>query len=138
MILYPERFQQAEPAGFDGVFDWDFLLPAFYKTKIQPMDIDAVVERRGKILLFETKEPGKDIPLGQKITLERFILIGKGDICLFLVYGKTEREINCMQEWHYLRGRINKLNKISCDAAYVLKRVTDWFNWANQYNGCRE
>jgi hypothetical protein len=29
MIVFPERFKQASPAGFDGVFDWDFLEPAF-------------------------------------------------------------------------------------------------------------
>ena len=50
MIVFPERFKQASPAGFDGVFDWDFLEPAFGGTKIMPMDIDAVVERKGRIL----------------------------------------------------------------------------------------
>lgn len=38
MIVFPERFKQASPAGFDGVFDWDFLEPAFGGTKIMPMD----------------------------------------------------------------------------------------------------
>ena len=44
MIKNPKRFSQAQPANFDGVFDWDFLIPAFVGTKIEPTDIDAMVK----------------------------------------------------------------------------------------------
>jgi hypothetical protein len=29
MIKYPETFDSMKPAGFDGIFDWNFILPAF-------------------------------------------------------------------------------------------------------------
>jgi len=48
-IKYPDTFMDALPAGFDGVFDWDFLITAFAPTKIQPMDIDGIIERKGTL-----------------------------------------------------------------------------------------
>jgi len=130
-ILYPERFAQAKPAGFDGIFDWDFLKPAFIGTKIEPMDIDGVVERRGKVLLFETKAQGKDIPMGQRITLERLILIGRGDIHLMILYGKTEKDISAVEEWYFSGGKVVKNPIIKCDATYILRCVKFWFDYAN-------
>ena len=55
-VLYPERFKEAAAAGFDGTFEWDFLIEAFKPTKIQPMDLDCLVERRRRFLAFETKD----------------------------------------------------------------------------------
>lgn len=65
MILNLESFTDALPAGYDGIFDWDYLLPAWSGTGCRPMDVDAMIERGGAFLLFETKAPGKDIPEGQ-------------------------------------------------------------------------
>ena len=70
MLKNYEKFNTWLPALFDGQFHWDFLKPAFKDTKIMPMDFDAVVERYGKFLIFETKSKGKQIDLGQKITLQ--------------------------------------------------------------------
>jgi hypothetical protein len=69
MIRHPHTFAACPPAGFDGVFMWDFLKPAWAGTRIEPMDIDAHVERYGAHLLFETKEPDTPIPEGQRIAL---------------------------------------------------------------------
>jgi hypothetical protein len=69
MIHSRSRFEEWLPAQFDGEFDWDFLKVSFSGTKIQPMDFDAVVERKGHFLVFETKSRGKGIDLGQQITL---------------------------------------------------------------------
>lgn len=70
MIRNQRLFEECPPAGFDGVFLWDFLKPAWAGTKIDPMDIDAHVERYGAHLLFETKEPGCCVPEGQRIALK--------------------------------------------------------------------
>ena len=72
MIRNQRLFDAYPPAGFDGVFLWDFLRPAWEGTRIQPMDIDAQVERHGAHLLFETKEPGVSVPEGQRIALQAF------------------------------------------------------------------
>jgi hypothetical protein len=130
MIKHPQRFTEASPANFNGIFDWDFLLPAFEGTKIEPMDIDAVVERHGQILLFETKSPGKAIPLGQEITLKTLLQIGRGRIKLFVLYGKTPETIVKMEEWYYDNNGIN-IKSIDCNAHFILKRVKSWFQWAN-------
>ena len=131
-IKYPRRFKEATPAGFDGVFDWDFLLPAFTGTKIEPMDIDCVVERHGKFLLFETKEPGVPIPKGQQITLKTLVYLGRGAIHLIVLYGKYPSEINDIEEWYYHKGQI-QIKSLKCNAEQVLAKVNDWFQWASQF-----
>lgn len=131
MIIHPNKFYQKLPAGFDGVFDWDFLLPAFAGTNIQPMDIDAIVERRGKFLIFESKEPDKDVPQGQIITLQQLIRLGRGKINVFILYGKTPLEIIAMDEWYWLNSNVST-NFRECDAQYVLERTSQWFEWANK------
>jgi len=131
MIKNPKRFSQAQPANFDGVFDWDFLIPAFVGTKIEPTDIDAMVERHRRILLFETKEPSRQIPQGQVIALEALLTIGKGNIYLMILYGKTDDTIVGMDEWYYKNGAIKQRGFHQCDCGYVVERVSKWFNWAN-------
>lgn len=133
-IEYPDKFDKARPAGFDGIFNWDFLLPIFEETNIRPMDFDAVIERRGKILIIETKSPNKDIPLGQEITLKSILKIGKGRIFVFVFYGKDESTISKMEEWRYSRGRIQK-DIFECDSTRCYARVNDWFKWANKIEG---
>lgn len=66
MIRHKERFDEMRPAGFDGVFDWDFLIEAFAPTRIQPTDVDFIVERNGYFLVFETKHADNiEVPTGQ-------------------------------------------------------------------------
>jgi hypothetical protein len=132
-IKYQKTFDQFTPPGFDGVFDWDFLKPAFNGTKIEPMDIDALVERRGKFLIFETKTPDRKTPQGQLIALEQLLKLGRGNIHLFFVWGKTAETIVAMEEWSYRNGTIVKSDRIDCDGAHVLKRVSAWFKYANTF-----
>lgn len=131
-IKYPGAFKASLPAGHNGIFDWSFLSPVFEGTKIEPMDIDAMVERHRKILLFETKEPGRQIPQGQVIALEALLTIGKGNICLMVLYGKTKETIVSMDEWFCNKdGVIKKKGLHQCDWNFVFERVKAWFNWAN-------
>lgn len=61
-IYSPERFRQ--PIIFDGL-KWG---------KKQPTDIDAMLELQGKAyVFFEVKSGNKDVPLGQRIALERLV-----------------------------------------------------------------
>lgn len=130
MIKHPKRFKESNPAGYDGLFDWDFLRPAFNGTKIEPMDIDAVVERHGYFLVFETKKPDKEIPQGQAITLESLVLLGRGRVLVLVLYGKNPEEIEGMEQWAYSGGKVIKIHK-PCNADDVLNKVTAWFNFAN-------
>ena len=85
-IRHPKAFEAMRPAGFDGTFEWEFLAECWSGTKIQPMDFDAVIERRGHYIGFETKSLGKDIPTGQRLAIEATLRTGRW--IWFLVEGK--------------------------------------------------
>jgi hypothetical protein len=98
------RFEQWLPALFDGLFHWDFLTPAFNGTKITPMDFDAVIERKGHVLIFETKITGKKVDIGPSITLTDQWRKGA---TIFCVSGKTAESIDgmaCYWEGGYEKG----------------------------------
>jgi len=111
-IKFPDTFARSEPAKFDGVFDWDFL-KSCWPGKIEPTDIDGVVERKGHVLIFETKDVnraksngfGKNeiIATGQKILLARLIDIGRRRITVCLIRGKTNATINGFWLWRYAK-----------------------------------
>lgn len=123
-IFYPERFKQAQPAGFDGVFDWDFLRGAFGPV-IMPMDIDGQVERNGRFLIFETKAPGVPIPRGQEIALRASVATGITTVVI--LYGKTPDTIVKLEEWHANRT----LTHNPATAQLVWERAHAWFNHVN-------
>lgn len=125
MINYPDRFRQAKPAGFDGVFEWDFLRGAFGNT-IMPMDFDGVVERRGHFLVFETKAEGTPIPVGQKITLEA--LCKTNIFTVFILYGKTADTISSLDVWH----KNNRHQVNPADSLTVYDRAAAWYEYATK------
>lgn len=132
-IKYPKTFEASLPLGHDGIFDWSFLLPIFEGTRIKPTDIDCLVERCGQILIIETKHPGTDIPDGQRIALETLISLGRGSICVMVLYGKLATDIVALEEWYGdKKGGCHKLPRKDCDYEYVIQRVTDWWLWANK------
>lgn len=121
MIIYPDRFKQAVPCGFDGVFEWDFLKGAFGK-KIMPMDIDALVERFGNFLLFETKDIGVPVPIGQMITLNA--LHKTGLFTVFFIYGKLKPEACEIWTPH------KRFGMRECDSAWVYRQCCNWYKYA--------
>ena len=90
MIRDVDKFLDWPPAGFDGLLAWEFLSGAF-GPKIMPMDLDAVIERKGKLLVFEAKSPGAPIPDGQKITLTT--LWKKYDATIFHIVGRQAGQV---------------------------------------------
>jgi len=106
-IRNPERFNEAKPAGFDGVFDWKWTQGCFGDTKISPMDLDGIVERRGYFFIFETKDVGVPLPTGQKITLNSLHKALSPKCAIMVVYGKLTFESAKMKwldsEWYDIR-----------------------------------
>ena len=132
-VHYPEAFKQARPANFDGIFDWDWLESAF-SGKIKPMDIDAIVERKGYFLVFETKAPGVEMPKGQEFMFNRLIKLSPGKITLFIINGKTRETITTLTVWTY--NEENGLTKIpfsDIDGDFVWKEANRWFLWADKH-----
>jgi hypothetical protein len=132
MIKYPKTFRRFRPIAYDGYFDWDFLLEAFKGTNITPTDIDFLVERNYKFLIIETKSPGKNVPKGQVLALERLLKLGKGQLVVFVLWGKVPTEIKAMEEWHCVSGDITKIRWDRIDAQFVLSRVIAWRQWAEK------
>ena len=130
MIRNPAKFHAWPPASFDGVFDWDFLKPAFLGTKIMPMDLDATIERGGHFLGFETKEPGTPIPQGQAITLTKMWASGW---TIMHIDGKTPETIQglCI----YWEGgydlssdeMVGSRPVAKCGANFVVFQARRWF-----------
>ena len=134
-VLYPERFKEAQPAGFDGLFEWDFLKPAFHQPnrekQIEPMDLDCLVERRMRFLGFETKNAGVKLPDGQRITLES--LVKTGFFIIIVLRAKTAEEIQGWEVWH-LGGKSKTVIKKSYDGDSddLTDFATRWFKWASK------
>ena len=123
MLRNEDNFYRSLPAGFDGLFDWDFLLPAFAGTKIRPMDVDALIERNGQFLVFETKEPGTKVSTGQRITLERLVHVGC--FTVFFVQGKKPEEIEEFEIWYQKEGEFRKL-RVVAGSKVVLQYTRRW------------
>lgn len=127
-IKYPEKFESAAPAGFDGKFDWDFLLPAFAPTKIEPMDWDAVIERKGRFLVFETKSGELPIPQGQIIALEA--AAKTGFFTIIILRAKSPPDIQGWDCWFLGNGVLQKRHQVG-DAAALVEFIRRWFVYAN-------
>ena len=131
MIKYPDKFKGLNSANFDGLFDWDFLKPAFTGTKIDFMDFDGVVERRGKFLLFETKDIGIPIPTGQRITLNALLKTGLWTVAH--LEGKSHLDTRAVT-FYTSNMEIQEGNHpkriTPCTPQYVLAKTRQWFKWA--------
>lgn len=94
MIKNKEFFDGSLPVGFDGLFDWDVLtkyaLPKF--GGVDFMDIDAILERHTRFLVFETKTKGSRIPTGQQLTLNAMHSLGCFTI-LVVKFGADEKDM---------------------------------------------
>jgi len=132
MINHQDNFNSSLPAGYDGLFDWDYLKPAFAPTKIEPMDLDAVVERHGRFLVFETKDPGTPVKKGQKITLRALHEIGC--VTIFFIEGKKKDNIEKFYTFYP-----NDKDPIQVDLSYdtpcniIIDATREWFEDACNY-----
>mgnify|MGYP003655183313 CR=1 FL=1 len=125
MIEYPEAFKRSLPAGFDGTFGWDFLRGCF-GHKIMPMDFDAVVERHGNFLVFETKDAGVPLKEGQQRTLAELVKLPQ--FTVVLLRGKREEDIHGFTVWQ--KGRVSP--HPDADADELRAYCTAWFEWADR------
>ena len=118
-IKYANRFAQARPAGYDGLFDWDFLRGCFPRG-IMPMDFDGVVELGKQFLVFETKQSGKEPDKGQRLCFKALLEIP--NFTIFMLYGKTPETITRLIICHGKERRI--INSATKDD--VIREATEW------------
>ena len=72
-----------------GVWDWGILRGCFGQTRIEPTDIDGLVERNGYFLVLEAKSPNAKVKTGQKITFESMLKTGK--FTVMIIYGQQNQ-----------------------------------------------
>ncbi len=107
-----------------GLWDWAILDGCFGETKIKPTDVDGLVERHGKFLVFETKSPGVSIPFGQTITFKS--MVSTGVFTIIVVWGETNKPIKAL-----LYTRHGETVYDPCDIDRFRNIVSQWFKYAN-------
>jgi hypothetical protein len=122
-IHSPSVFLSSPPAGFDGVFDWSWMVGCWADPTDKPMDLDCFKERKGQFLVCETKKPGKKIPRGQMRAFEA--LHGLGCFTVMIIYGKPWPEFG--EIW--FPGTDARREWKGVDEARDL--VRRWFAWAD-------
>ena len=129
---YPEKFMESKPAGFDGLFDWSWTIGCFGDTKITPMDLDCLIERNGKFLLCETKNPGVRIPRGQMYAFESFYKLNV--FTILFIEGKTQPEK--LMAWFQpgLHDGRKEVYHKDISLEYIRYLLESWYVFANGGN----
>jgi hypothetical protein len=128
-ILYPHAFYESLPAQFDGVFHWDYIDEVLQPIRgIRCADVDALVEINGMFLSIETRNPGKAIPLGQRLRTDA--LLRTGLVTHLDIWGK---EIPVQWQWRQPYPRGDSDTQSDDDGrARIAASVSKWAHWANQ------
>lgn len=114
--------------------DYDIFLGCFGDTKIMPADLDFIVERHGKFLVMEFKEIGKDMFIGQDITLKKLSKLP--GFTVFLAYHEPRKKCHECESVHdspnfvsmkiYPNGELFKINN-----EILISFVKNWYKQAD-------
>lgn len=85
------------------------------------MDLDCVLEHKGKVLIQEFKPLGVGMPLGQRITLTTFVKLGAD---VWIVWEDKDRK-------HVEVGSLNRYGDVDfverMTVVRLRKRVAEWY-----------
>ncbi len=95
-----------------------------------PTDIDNLIERNGKFLVFEYKQPGEEMPRGQEIALQKFLSLNPAKVSILEVEGIPPIEIH-RYRWLAANRIWNPGEWIVADVHTVRDIARDWWDWAN-------
>jgi hypothetical protein len=113
--------------------EWHFLSGCF-DYGIMPTDVDGIVERNGHYLVFEEKQPGIELGVGQKRMLDD--LNKNYGMTIFIIWGDTE--VPYVEEMSIWRpyGKVNVYQegrqKIKADIEFLRYKCRQWFSWADR------
>lgn len=111
-------------------WDWGFLREhkCFGETRIEPTDIDGIVERCGLFLFIECKSPGVPIGTGQDIMHKA--LVNTGVVTVVRLWGNAENHVVTEIE---VLSRLGDVAKRRADLSYFILVVKRWFLLAEEY-----
>lgn len=110
----------------EGIWDWAILNGCFGDTRIEPTDIDGLVERNGKFLVLETKSPGVTIPKGQEIMFKSFVRVSGAVVIVIWGQKNNPEKIKVFSRKHPDGFDIQSANM-----EYLRRLVATWFDRAN-------
>ena len=103
-----------------GLRDYRWVADAL-PGRVAPMDLDAVLEHRGKVLIQEFKPLGVPVPLGQRITLTTFVKMGAD---VWIVWEDKDRK-------HAEVGSLNRFGEVDFVERMTITRlrarVSAWY-----------
>jgi hypothetical protein len=106
-----------------GLRDYRWVADAL-PGRVAPMDLDCVLERRGKFLVMEFKPKGAPLPMGQRLTLKALVRLGMD---VWVVWEDGDKaEVGAMDRHGNVpfveTMRVNRLRR----------RVSEWFQEASE------
>jgi hypothetical protein len=91
--------------------------------RVAPMDLDCLLERRGKFLAMEFKPKGAPLPMGQRLTLKALVRLGMD---VWVVWEDGERvEVGAMDR----NGNVPFVEDMR--QTRLRRRVSEWFREAS-------
>ena len=130
-IFYPDTFLRLSTPWMDGVWDWSWTDGCFGEYRISPMDFDGIVERKGNFLLFETKDEGKDVPVGQMRTFKAAFALR----CFTVIFIEGKTNPQYFMAWcapGFKGGFIMQRKESIPDTKRLHDLCADWFEFANK------
>lgn len=113
----------------NSFWDWSFLNDCFGDTKIRVSDLDGVIERKGNILILETKEPNVSIPYGQQLLFEA---IQKNGHTVIVAWGSVNNHhpvVTKMMIYHPYNKHSSKVDATILD---LHNKVANWYRFADE------
>lgn len=107
-----------------GLWNWDSISEVL-PGRARIGDIDGCVERRGRLLMLETKAPGAEIPKGQEIMFRN--LARSGIVSTIVLWGRDGQAEEMMIYW---KDKIYP--KRPADIDDVRNAVSKWYAWASK------
>jgi hypothetical protein len=109
-----------------SLWDWGILKGCFGDTKIEPTDIDGIVERNGHFLVLETKKPGNPLVQGQRIMFNRLLELKM--FTVLIIWGHP----GCPEKMLIMYPPPYPAKEIECDRDMLRQVVSRWFDYANK------
>ena len=108
-----------------GVWDWGILEGCFGGSRIQPMDIDGYIERRGRKLFIETKAPGVELSdrAGQMIALRSLVDDGHA---VLIIWGQQ----NQPERLRLITPNCDRTESATLERVRTI--IGQWYSWADR------